>query len=101
MGQEPVLLWLYLNQFLRHSTDIAHLEGYHDALFEFESKLKKVCDVSTSVLYKLPFDVQLCTEMNLFHSAQFQVSQGPLQKFLSRPAPSILSHIQHYHREFL
>ena len=55
MGKAHVLILPYLSQFVRHSTDIALLEVFHDALSEYrvivEKFLKKMYDVITSVLY--------------------------------------------------
>ena len=39
-GQEPVLMWPYLSQFVTHSIDFAHLELFHNAVLRLMAKLK-------------------------------------------------------------
>ena len=41
MGQELVLIWLYLSQFVIPLTDFADLEVFHDALSGYENKFEK------------------------------------------------------------
>ena len=39
-GEEPMLMWPYLSQFLTHSTDVAHLEFFVMLFWDIWSKLK-------------------------------------------------------------